>query len=239
MTSWYKEAQIKAELEKKAGWQENVSYSLMAAVLMVFLGSGIQNAAQKNNISEQEVATALQNKAIVDKAKEMAKNITPQETSGNTSVGSYNTPSPVIPSDSQENSNKTNPDLISNIDIDTFVKLILAHENLIEGQTPFRYTSKAMRKWNTIHGYEIDNTSNKPYDRRNFIFLKNPQDVPKAVKKQLSNYAFFPARYNLGENPTIEDAIKKFDQENPERKIKYLKEKIPEINLNISLSTLF
>jgi hypothetical protein len=96
-----------------------------------------------------------------------------------------------------------------------------------------------MRKWKTIHGFEIDNTSPRPHSRRNFIFLKNPEEVPKAVQKQFSNYSTSPARYSLSETPTLEEAIRKFDQDKPVEKMKFLRTKFPEIRFDAPLSTLF
>lgn len=77
MTTWYRYAQIKHELEKEAGWKENVQYGIMAAMVAVFFGSGIMNAAKKYNVSEQELSSAFQRPEIVEQAKELASNIDP------------------------------------------------------------------------------------------------------------------------------------------------------------------
>jgi len=77
MNNWYRYAKLIDELEKEAGWKENIQYGLMGAVVMVFLGSGLMNAAKQMNISEEEIATALQNKSITDQAKQIASQIEP------------------------------------------------------------------------------------------------------------------------------------------------------------------
>ena len=123
-------------------------------------------------------------------------------------------------------------------DFGVIVNHIIHHEGLIKGQTPFRYTNPTMRKWNTIHGFEIDKISPRPPDRINFIFLKNPSDVPKAVKKQFDNYANAPERYGLPANPTLKDALMVFDQTGVKGKIDYLKQQMPSLNIDTPLKLL-
>jgi len=121
-------------------------------------------------------------------------------------------------------------------DLNQIVKLIAKHEGLIEGQTPFRITSPEMRSWNKIHGFVIDKDKPKPPDRKNFIFLENPEDVPKAIKQQLLNYATNPAKYGLKPNVSLKDALKKFDQSGVAGKLDYLQKNLPNLDINMPLS---
>lgn len=94
-------------------------------------------------------------------------------------------------------------------------------EGLLPGQTPLRITNEAMRKWNTIQGVPIDKNAEIPQDRRNFFFV-DPGRVGEVIRKQWSNYLKKPERYGLTDKSTIEDVIKKFDQQNPKNKLKLL-----------------
>ena len=125
----------------------------------------------------------------------------------------------------------------ANFDLDTLVNKVLTHEGLLPKQTPFRITNPSMRKWNDIHGFAIDKGP-KPKGRENFIFLKNPEDVAKAVKKQLLNYVNHPAQFKLPANPTIGQALRKFDQSGCKGKIQFLKENIPNFNENMPLKSI-
>ena len=80
--------------------------------------------------------------------------------------------------------------------------------------------------------YKINHNSQ---ERKNFIFLVNPDDVPKAVKQQFLNYNLNPTKYGLDPDPTIEDIIKLFDQTGAKDKIKFLKEKIQNFDETIKL----
>jgi len=130
------------------------------------------------------------------------------------------------------------PTPIKIFSIDEFVNAILQHEGLLPGQTPFRYTNQTMRRWNTIHGFPIDKISPRPSNRNNFIFLKNKEDVPKAVKKQFENYIHFPQRYGWQQEPTIQQSISKFDQTGASGKMNFLKKKFPSIDFSKPLSAI-
>lgn len=120
---------------------------------------------------------------------------------------------------------------------DDFVSLILQHEGLLPGQTPFRVTSPAMRKWNTIHGFPINRSMRAPKGRENFLFLQNPGDVYPAVRQQFMNYMRRPSRYGLPANPTVMQAINVFDQTGARGKAKYLRSR--GIDPNVALAQLF
>jgi hypothetical protein len=96
-----------------------------------------------------------------------------------------------------------------------------------------------MRKWKTIHGFKIDNTTPKPKGRENFIFLVNNDDVKKAIKKQLFNYANNPSRYGLTSSPSIKDALAIFDQSGLKGKLKFISNSLPNLNINNTLASLF
>jgi hypothetical protein len=103
------------------------------------------------------------------------------------------------------------------------VDLILKHENLAEGQTPFRITSPEMAKWNTVLGYKVSKKE-KPKGRENFIFLDDPSQVKAAVKEQLKRYYQIPVKYKLPSEPTIEQAVRVFDQSGAKGKLKLLQD---------------
>src|SRR3990167_5487441 len=105
-----------------------------------------------------------------------------------------------------------------------FVSLILQHEGLVSGQTPFRITNQAMAKWNTIHGFPIAKTK-KPVGRENFFFLQDPRNVVPAVRRQLQNYVKNPKRYGLPKNPTVGQALGVFDQSGLKGKLAFLKQR--------------
>ncbi len=117
--------------------------------------------------------------------------------------------------------------------------LIFQHEGLLPNQTPLRITNPTMRNWNTIHGFPIDKTSPRPNNRKNFFFLQNVEDVPKAIRQQFVNYYTNPSKYQLSSNPTLAEAISKFDQERPQDKMKYIKNHLPDLNFNTSLKSYF
>jgi len=121
--------------------------------------------------------------------------------------------------------------------LETIVPLIIQHEGLLPGQTPFRYTNSNMRRWNKVWGYPIDKKSKKAHERRNFIFLKDPTDVPRVVTQQFVSYHKNPSQYGLPPNPTLRDAINKFDQTGAASKISFLAQNVPNLNIDLPLST--
>jgi hypothetical protein len=118
------------------------------------------------------------------------------------------------------------------VNLSDLIKLIVQHEGLVRGQTPFKITSPEIGKWTTIHGFKIDRNAKKPSDRKNFIFLKNPDEVPKAVEKQFVKYATNPSKYGLPSNVTLKGAISKFDQTGANDKIAFIKKQMPTLNVN-------
>ena len=87
-----------------------------------------------------------------------------------------------------------------------------------------------MAQWNTIHGYKIDKKAAKSKGRENFFYLKNADEVKPAVEKQFKNYYQVPAKYSLPSNPTVEQAVRKFDQTGADGKLKMLKDNGIDVN---------
>jgi len=252
---WYKQSQIITQLEKEAGWKENVQYSLMGAIVMFFLGSGISSVSKRWNVSEEEITEALQNDYIVNEAKRIVSGIqanrienplqTPEqvlETIPQTSISTPQTPitkerkqmKPTLKTPKEKDIYQKFPGL----NADSLISVVMIHEGLVEGQTPFRYTSESMRGWNNIHGFEIDKTPRSD-KRRNFIFLKNPQDVPLAIKAQFAKYVKSPNKYGWDHIPSLGEALAKFDQTGVEGKKKFLSSIFPGINFQIPLNAIF
>jgi hypothetical protein len=124
------------------------------------------------------------------------------------------------------------------VNFNDIVNLITKHEGLEKGQTPFKITNPKMKSWDTILGFKIDKDAQKQPNRQNFIYLENPSDVTKAVKKQFENYATNPTKYGLPPNVTLKDAISKFDQTGAKGKISYLLKNIPKLDINQPLKKL-
>jgi hypothetical protein len=106
---------------------------------------------------------------------------------------------------------------------ENFLQGVIQHEGLEPYQTPFRITSEAMRNWKTIHGYKINKEIVPSKGRENFIYLLNQEDLFPAVRQQFMNYATNPKKYGLPQNPTVEQAVKVFDQTGAQGKLNFLK----------------
>jgi len=218
--NWYKRASfeerlglyIVEHLEKEAGWKENL---LVAALTFILSGYDVSAAARKTNLSETDIKGAMQNKELMNKAKKLRIE-----------------KSPVKP----DQSNRNTPPSRSSTNLDQIVNIMIKHEGLLPGETPFRITSPEMKKWNSFLGFAIDKTIPKPQDRQNFIYFKNPDDVPKAVKAQMLRYIQNPERYNLSANPTVKEVVHKFDQSGAANKIRYMLQHIPLLDINAPLS---
>jgi len=213
--NWFVKYAIAQEILREAGWKENIVTGMLAAILMVFSGSTISAASRKNNVSEEDLLRAMQDKPTVEKVYQI-----------------YNEEKREI----QKPKEPTKPSM--NITFTDIIQSILRHESLIPGQTPFRITNPSMKNWNKIHGFQIDKNPNAPSNRQNFLFLKNPNEVPMAVKKQFENYAYNPQKYGLPINPTLEDALRLFDQSGVGGKMNFLKKQFPHIDFKTPLSAL-
>jgi lysozyme len=86
--NWYIKYSMTQEMLKEAGWKENLTMTLLSAILTVLGGSNVEVASKKHNIKENDLRMALQNKEMVMKAKEIQKKMKTQPQSS-----SINTPS--------------------------------------------------------------------------------------------------------------------------------------------------
>ena len=118
-----------------------------------------------------------------------------------------------------------------------FIDGIVQHEGLEPFQTPFRISNDTMRQWNTIHGYKINKDIVPSKGREKFIYLQNQEDVIPAIRQQFLNYVTNPEKYGLPENPTVEQAVKVFDQTGAQGKLNFLKKY--GIDSSMSLKELF
>jgi len=134
---------------------------------------------------------------------------------------------------------KQNKTQAPNAHIDNIIDTVLEHEGLLPGQTPFRITNKNMRNWDRFLGFPINKKPQAPSNRKNFLFFKNPEHVKPAVKQQLQRYVENPKQFGLSRNPTLEEALRKFDQTNVNAKIRYLKSEIPNLDIRTPLKDLF
>lgn len=240
---WYKKAQMFDSLRKEAGLKDvfkNIPLWLSFALVAILSGSAIENTVKQYNLSEQQriqLEETMKNKELMNKIHDTYQNI---QIDYQPEVKANPVSSPHIEQNQQNQQNQQNEqrDLPKSrpvgqpVKLNTIVAHMLKHENLLPHQTPFRITNKEMRRWNKIMGFPVNKQPNAPPNRKNFIFLKNHQDVVPAVTKLLENYANDPGRYGLPNNPTLRQAIKKFDQTNSIYKIKFLKEEIPHLNID-------
>lgn len=237
--NWYKTAKIAEELYRDASLKENLiewlPAGLLSALLAVMAGFlTVGAAAKSNNVSEQQLRDALNNKDLVAKVQAITEKemqeikykplMEPKEPKKTNLIKQKpkTTPKPHTNKNVQQ----------AEMSLDKVINAILQHEGLKQGQTPFRITHPSMRKWNNILGFPIDKNPNAPVNRQNFLYLENPSHVPLAVKKQFENYAANPSHYGLGPNPSLEDALRKFDQTNVNSKISFLKARLPGLDTN-------
>ena len=127
------------------------------------------------------------------------------------------------------------------VNIGEFIDLVLKHEGLAPGQTPFRITDPSMKKWTSMFDDTIKVKLNpqaaKKPGTENFLYTERPEDVPPAVTEQFRRYNAKPKKYALPENVTIEQAVRLFDQSGADGKIKYLRQF--GVDPSIPLKTLF
>lgn len=118
--------------------------------------------------------------------------------------------------------------------LDILTKATEETEGLLPGQTPLRIQwAKGKEKTgkegspykNTVQGIPIDWKAweEAPEERKNFYFVK-PEQSSEVIRRQWKSNFQNPSRFNLNENSTVEDVIRKFDQERPENKLKILQD---------------
>lgn len=229
---WFIKYTEAREILREAGWRENIATGLLAAILMVFGGSTLKSAADKNHIKVEDLLKAMQDRPTVEKVYEIYTENQEPYAEERELDDIQKIQMPQVPKNPQikPKADKT--------EFNNIIQAILQHESLVPGQTPFRITNPNMKKWNKIHGFQIDKNPEAPMNRQNFIFLKNPNEVPIAVKKQFENYAYNPQKYGLPKNPTLEDALRLFDQTGAKGKMAFIKNKFPFIDFQTPLLSL-
>lgn len=216
---WYKVAKIQQE----AGIKDMLPAALVMALIAVLGGSAIWNAAQKFNVEEDDIEQALSNPKVMQSLQKE----------------NYPEPKQLKQPEQPKQPELSNKPSSNPVTFDQILPTIFEHEGLLPKQTPFRIMNDTMRKWNTIHGFPIDKTTPVPKDRRNFFFLQDSDDVPKAIRQQFVNYYTNPTKYKLSSEPTLDEAIRKFDQENPDGKMKLILSNFPNIDFKIPLRNFF
>lgn len=239
--NWYKTAEMQWMIVE-SGLKEKINMAMMIAVIEVLIGSGIWNAARKAGVDPSELRANLEKPEIVESIRNSFNAMRPEQRSAlmnersDRPQNSSPEARPSRPTPQPTNQRETQP-RTHNITIDDLIGLITEHENLLPHQTPFRITNPSMRRWNNIHGFPIDRNRPIPQNRRNFLFLQNQDDVPRAIRQQFVNYSSNPSRYGLSNSPSLAEAIRRFDQENPNGKMQHIRNRLPNINFNEPLSS--
>lgn len=214
---------------KEAGVFSNLS-AIMLAVSFYLSGMDIASAAEKAGVPVEQASKAIKDENLVKKVKSKSKNNVPK---AKPIVSPENKKIEKNDSSSKGSKGPKEEDAVSSDkpSLREMVSAIIEHEGLIPKQTPFRITNESMRKWNKIYGFDISHEE-KPSNRKNFIFLKNAEDVVPAVESCLKNYANNPSKYGLSEKSTLKDILMKFDQTGSAGKIKFLRSKFPKLNVD-------
>ena len=229
--NWYKYTITEQQnnIEKEAGFFSNISSQIALAISLLLGGASSAYAANEAKLPVVVVQNLdvqrLKQAKTPEERKAILRQIVEDASKNVQTVQQPKVKQPI---------KKNAP---ANVNLDQIISLMLSHENLIPKQTPFRITNKKMRTWDTIYGFPIDKSPNAPANRKNFIYLKNPGDVVPAVKKLMERYKTSPGRYSLPANPTLRQAIEKFDQSNARGKIEKMKASNPKINFDAPLSS--
>lgn len=70
---WYTKYAITQELIKEAGWKENITSGILAALFMVLTGTTVDAASKKTNVKRDAILAALQDAATVNEAISLYK----------------------------------------------------------------------------------------------------------------------------------------------------------------------
>jgi len=77
--NWYIKHRIYSEANKdiyqEAGMKENLMAGILGAIVLILSGSTISNASRETGISEEEISQAIQNDNMVNKAKNIANQV--------------------------------------------------------------------------------------------------------------------------------------------------------------------
>ena len=209
----------KNDLTKEAGvLNQAISGALLWAAMLVLNGVSETIASEITKVPVNKVTEVMKNPAQVAIAKNVAT-----------------TKQNKIEDIKKQIGQKQQEQQKQNINLYTIVQKVLDHENLDPKQTPFRITSPTMKKWNSIYGFKIDKKFVPPHDKRKFLYLQNPADVSKAVTVLFKNYAENPDKYGFSSEPTLKQALEKFDQSGCKGKIDFLQRNIKGLNINKKL----
>lgn len=206
---------IENDLTKEAGiLNQAISGALLWAAMLVLSGVSESEASEVTKVPVKKVTEVMKNPAQVAVAKNVA-------------AGQQDKINNVKKQIEQKKQ--------TGVSLATIVQKVLAHENLDSKQTPFRITSPAMKKWDTIYGFKIDKSFQPPSNKRNFLYLQNPEDVVKAVTALFKKYNENPGKYGLSSSPTLKEALEKFDQSGCKGKLDFLQKNIKGLDVNKKL----
>lgn len=221
-----------------------VSNLSMYAIIMLLSGSPLasveawaDNAASKSQIDPQTIRETVKKVPVIN--LNQFKSMTNEQKKAY--INSVKNKVKIVSKTSMATQpvQKTDKTPSNVIGLDSIVNAVIKHEGLLPFQTPFRITSKEMRTWGKIHGYEIDWDKNKNAEkgRQNFIFLKNKEEVFPAVKTQLEKYRDNPTKYGLKKNATLAETLALFDQSGVSGKIKAMKKELPNLDEKALMSS--
>jgi len=72
--NWYmKYSLLTTEFSKEAGFADKMAMAIVSAIVMILLGSTIENAARKHNLRQEQVLKAMQDEEVVNKAREIVE----------------------------------------------------------------------------------------------------------------------------------------------------------------------
>lgn len=261
--NWYKKAKLDNEILLQANVMSKIPLWLSGIILSIISMSGISNLGEKilkykednTRLSQEQKETLdsiARNESFLNQLKIDRENFLLQQK--NTQQPKQPTMQPTRleqqpkqnvsapkteiskvekPKTEKAESLKTKK---SKVNIDQIIKAIIEHEGLVDKQLPMRITNPTMRKWDTYLGFKLMNDdSKKPANRKNFLFLEDASQVPQAIKKQIQRYNSDYQTFGFHKPPTLKDAIKKFDQDKPQAKMTYIKNKFPSVDFNKSL----
>lgn len=119
-----------------------------------------------------------------------------------------------------------------------FAEAIKTHEGLSPRQTPYKATHPSMLGWESMYddsiGMELDPNAQKAPGTENFLYAKRQEDIIPGIIQQFRNYARRPKDFGLPEDPTVEQAVRIFDQTGADGKIKYLAKKGIDVSMSLS-----
>lgn len=77
--NWYRNAKIAESIYQEAALREWIPVGILGAMVAVFMGSAISNAAKHNNVAEEELQQALSNKEMVQQVQQAMQTTSPEQ----------------------------------------------------------------------------------------------------------------------------------------------------------------